>query len=274
MSHARRHAYKHHMKILALLALITSPAHAFTQDDVLQASLLPGWVTEQGTHMAALELVLAPGWKTYWRSPGDAGIPPQFDWSGSANVGAVRYHWPAPVVFDTNGVRSIGYHDVLVLPVEITPVDPGQPITLQAKVDLGVCNDICIPATIDVAVDLPVAGVPNPTISRALREMPGDAAAAGLTAIRCRVDAIDDGMRVTAEMTLPPQGTTEAVVLEAGLPGVWVSEAQVTRDDGTLTATADMVAQSGAPFALDRSAITLTVIGDSKAVEIRGCPGG
>lgn len=274
MCDARRNAYTGRMKLIALLALVASPAAAFTQDDVLQASLLPGWTTDQGTRMAAVELVLAPGWKTYWRSPGDAGIPPQFDWSGSVNLGAVTFHWPAPVVFDTNGMRSIGYHDVLVLPVEVTPRDPTQPVALQGRIDLGVCKDICVPAMVNVAVDLPVAGVPNPTIKRALRDLPLGGDQAGLADIRCTVAPIADGLRVTAVMQLPPQGGAEAVVIEPGLAGVWVSEAVATRDGGTLTATADMIAGSGAPFALNRSAIVLTIIGDDHAVETTGCPGG
>jgi len=274
MCDARRNAYTDDMKVIALLALIASPAAAFTQGDVLQASLLPGWVTDQGTRMAAVELVLAPGWKTYWRSPGDAGIPPQFDWSGSVNLGGLRVHWPSPVVFDTNGMRSIGYHDVLVLPVEVTPLDPAQPVALQGRIDLGVCKDICVPAMVTVAVDLPVAGMPNPTIKRALRTLPLGGAAAGLTDIRCTVAPIADGLRVTAVMQVPPQGGMEAVVMEPGLAGVWVSEAVTMRDSGTLTATADMVAASGAPFALNRSAIVLTIIGDDRAVETTGCPGG
>jgi DsbC/DsbD-like thiol-disulfide interchange protein len=274
MSRRRHSAYDCCMKTLVLLALMATPACATTQDDIVQATLLPGWVTAEGTHMAALQLVMAPGWKTYWRSPGDAGIPPQFDWSASENMAAVRYHWPSPTVFDTNGLRSIGYHDVLVLPVEVTPVDAGQPVRLQGRVDLGVCSDICVPASVEVSVDLTVDGVPNPTIKRALRERPVDGAAAGLTDIRCTVDAIDDGLRVTAVMGLPAQGGAEAVVLEPGLQGVWVTEAVTSRDGGTLTATADMVAQSGAPFALDRSAVVVTVIGDGHAVEIHGCPGG
>ena len=274
MSHRQDSAYESSMKTLALLALIATPAFATTQDDILQATLLPGWVTAEGTHMAALQLVMAPGWKTYWRSPGDAGIPPLFDWSGSQNVGTVRYHWPSPTVFDTNGMRSIGYHDVLVLPVEVTPLDPAQPVTLQGQVDLGICKDICVPATVEVSVDLAVDGLPNPTIKRALRDQPVNGTAAGLTDIRCSVDAIADGLRVTAVMVLPAQGGAEAVVLEPGLQGVWVSEAEVSRTGGTLTATADMVAQSGAPFALDRSAVVVTVIGDGHAVEIQGCPGG
>jgi DsbC/DsbD-like thiol-disulfide interchange protein len=272
--HRRRFAYDSGMKTLVLLALIATPAFATTQDDILQATLLPGWVTPDGTRMAALQLVMAPGWKTYWRSPGDAGIPPSFDWTGSQNMKGVRYHWPNPTVFDTNGLRSIGYHDVLVLPVEVTPLDPSQPVLLQGRVDLGICNDICIPAMVDVSVDLPVEGSVNPTIKQALRDQPTSGAAAGLTDIRCTVDAIDDGLRVTAVMGLPAQGGAEAVVLEPGLPGVWVAEAQVSRTGGILTAMADMVAQSGAPFALDRSAVVVTIIGDGHAVEIKGCPGG
>jgi DsbC/DsbD-like thiol-disulfide interchange protein len=274
MSDARHSAYKICMKTLALLALLATPASAFTQDDILQANLLPGWVTDQGTHMAALELVMAPGWKTYWRSPGDAGIPPLFDWSGSANMAAVRYHWPAPAVFHTNGLRSIGYHDVLVLPIEVTPADPGQPIILQGRVDLGICKDICLPATVEVSVDLSAAGVPNPTIKRALREQPVSGDAAGLSDMHCTVDAIKDGLRITAVMALPPQGDEETVVFEAGIPDVWVGDAAAVRDSGTLTAVADMVAQSGAPFALDRGAMTVTVIGPDGSVEINGCPGG
>ena len=271
----RRHsAYHSCMKTLVLLALIATPAFATTQDDILSAALLSGWVTADGTHMAALQLTLAPGWKTYWRSPGDAGIPPQFDWSGSQNMGAVRYHWPSPSVFDTNGMRSIGYHDLLILPVEVTPLDASQPVSLQGRVDLGVCKDICIPASVEVSADLTLDGAPNPTIKQALRDLPISGNDAGLTDIRCTVDAIDDGVRVTAVMGLPAQGGPEAVVLEPGLQGVWVSEAQVMRTGGTLTATADMVAPSGAPFALDRSAVTVTVIGDGHAVEIKGCPGG
>ena len=80
------------IRMTLLAALLASPAVATTQDDVLAGTLLPGWQIEGGGQMAALQLTLAPGWKTYWRSPGDAGIPPSFDWSGSQNVKSVRIH--------------------------------------------------------------------------------------------------------------------------------------------------------------------------------------
>lgn len=257
---------------LAFMALIAPATHAETQDDIIAGRLLAGFATDQGNRMAGLELALAPGWKTYWRAPGDAGIPPIFDWRGSKNVKAVRLHWPRPSVFHLNGMQSVGYHDALVLPLEVEPMDPAQPVALHLRVDLGVCKDICMPATLDLSADLtPVGG--DAAIRAALADQPINGSAAGLTDVHCSVEPIRDGLRVTAHLDLPTQGAEETVVLESGLDGVWVSEATTTRDGGRLTAVADMVPPEGAPFALDRSGVVVTVIAADRAVEIKGCPG-
>ncbi|MGB8815091.1 MAG: protein-disulfide reductase DsbD domain-containing protein [Paracoccaceae bacterium] len=264
------------LTLATLLALTSLPALAATQDEVLTASILPGWRAANGTHMAALHLQLAPEWKTYWRAPGDAGIPPMFDWSASANVQSVSVHWPRPEVFHVNGMQTIGYHAELVLPLEITPIDPALPITLRATIDLGVCNEICMPAALDLtanlAADLPAPGTANALIDAALLARPATGAEAGLTLISCKVEAIADGLRVTAHLQLPPTGAGEIVVMEPGQSAIWVSEAQVTRADGMLTAIADLVPASGAPFTLDHSALVVTVLGKDRAVEIAGCP--
>ena len=257
--------------VLALLMAL--PAHAETQADILAARLLPGFVTEQGTRMAGLEMVFAPGWKTYWRAPGDAGIPPVFDWDGSKNVKALHLHWPRPTVFHLNGMQSLGYHDAVVLPVEVEAMDPAQPVALHLRVDLGVCKDICMPATLELIADLTPGGG-DAAIRAALADQPISGGAAGLTDVQCTVEPIRDGLRVTAYLDLPLQGADETVVLESGLQGVWVSEATTTRDGGRLTAVADMVPPDGAPFALDRSGVVVTVIAPDRAVEIKGCPGG
>lgn len=258
---------------LSLLALSALSAHAETQDDILSARLLPGFATDQGTRMAGLEMAFAPGWKTYWRAPGDAGIPPIFDWSGSTNVKAVQLHWPRPTVFHLNGMQSVGYHDALVLPLEVQPVDPAQPVALHLRVDLGVCKDICMPASLDLSADLTPGGG-DAAIRAALADQPISGTAAGVLGLRCDVAPIRDGLRVTAHLDLPSQGAEETVVLESGLGDVWVSEATTTRDGGRLTAVADMVPPEGAPFALDRSGVVVTVIAPDRAVEIKGCPGG
>jgi DsbC/DsbD-like thiol-disulfide interchange protein len=100
---------------------------------IVHAELRPGWQTEDGTHLAALHLRLAEGWKTYWRVPGDAGIVPQFDWSRSQNTASVRARWPRPMIFSQNGYRSIGYEGELVLPLEVVPQQAGKPVALQGR---------------------------------------------------------------------------------------------------------------------------------------------
>jgi DsbC/DsbD-like thiol-disulfide interchange protein len=247
-------------------------ALANPDEAVLDAALLPGWSTDQGTHMAALSLTLAPGWKTYWRSPGEAGIPPAFDWTGSENLQSVALHWPTPEVFHASGMLSIGYHDGMLLPIEVRPVDPGKPITLRARVDIGVCKDICVPAMLEVAVMLTQPGVGDPAIKAALRDRPVGPEAGGVAGVTCAVSPTEDGLRLTATVEMPAAGPDETVVIEPGLPGVWAADTAVMRAGGTLTAATEFIGSAGAPLALDRSAIVLTVLGGAQAVEIRGCP--
>jgi DsbC/DsbD-like thiol-disulfide interchange protein len=259
------------MLTLALAALATTAA---AQDSLVEARVLNGWQTEDGTQMTGLALSLAPGWKTYWRAPGDAGIPPVFDWSASQNVKSARIHWPAPHAFTTNGLRSIGYAETVVLPVELTPRDPALPMHLGARVDLGVCREVCVPATLRIDASLTAPGAPDPAIDRALAERPLAARKAGVKSAHCRITPIGDGLRVEAELVMPPAGGSEVVVIEAGSSEIWVSEAEVSRDGARLTATAEMVGPSGEPFALDRGELVLTVLGSRRAVEIRGCEAG
>jgi DsbC/DsbD-like thiol-disulfide interchange protein len=273
ISHRPGIAYLRRMKRLALiLATLAAPALATTQDDVLSATLRPGWQMENGAHMAAVDLALAPGWKTYWRSPGDAGIPPSFDWSGSENVKSVRIHWPAPQVFETNGMQTIGYHDHLVLPVEVVPEDRTRPVHLSVRVDLGVCDEICIPASVDLAADLTLPGAPDGEIKAALAARATPATDAGVSAVSCQVDPIRDGLRLTARLQFPDPGHPEVVAFETADREVWVAAAIASREGGVLVATTELVAPEGTPFALDRSGVTMTVLAQGTAVEVKGCP--
>ena len=248
---------------LALIACLATPALA-AGDDVVQVDVLPGWITPQGTHMTALRLTLAPGWKTYWRAPGDAGIPPQITVTGGG-VDGVAFHWPTPQVFDQNGMRSIGYHDGVVLPIEVSGRGAHR---LTGTLDIGVCDEICVPAqvTFDAALR---DGPRNPVIIGALLDQPQ----VGGTAT-CRVTPTDDGLQLDATLTLPATGAQEALAIEAGDPHVWISEPQIARSGDTLTARAMMVRGGGEAFAFDRSAVRFTVLGSDRAVEVRGCTAG
>ena len=260
------------IRYIALAALLATPVAAFTQEDLLRAELLPGWRNAEGRHIAALSITLAPGWKTYWRSPGEAGIPPTLDFAGSENLQAARLHWPSPVVFEVNGLRTVGYHDSLILPIEITPERAGQPVDVRLTVDLGVCRDVCVPAHLELTTTLSGKGAADPAIKAALAQVPTHAKDAGLTAIHCAVAPISDGLTMTTLIRMPSLGPDETVVIEPADDTLWVSQSQTRRQGGVLTATTDLVPPNGAPFALDRSTVRVTVIGAGGAVEVTGCP--
>ena len=95
---------------------------------------------------AGIDVDLEPGWKTYWRMPGDAGVPPQFDWSGSQNVRAVEVRWPAPTRFIDAGGESVGYKSRVVFPLRVTPERASDATRLRLAMFFAVCKEICIPA--------------------------------------------------------------------------------------------------------------------------------
>jgi DsbC/DsbD-like thiol-disulfide interchange protein len=94
---------------------------------------------------AGVHIKLDKGWKTYWRHPGDSGLPPRFDWSGSRNLKEARILWPAPTRFHDNAGTTIGYKKEVVFPFLIAPEAPGEPVNLDVKVEFAVCANICIP---------------------------------------------------------------------------------------------------------------------------------
>lgn len=258
----------------SLLAVAMSATPVFADDPVGRPAtleLLPGWRMQDGHHMAGLRITLAEGWKTYWRAPGDAGIPPAFDWAGSDNIAEVRFHWPVPEVMHANGMTTLVYSREVILPMEVIAVDPDAPIGLVAEVRLGVCQDICVPVEAAFSGHLPVGGDEDGRIADALDQRPDTAGEAGLVSARCAVEPIKDGMRVIARLDLPPVGADEHVVIEPASLDIWASEAMTRRAGAILTATVDLVPFEAQPFDLDTSALRLTVVASGRAVDILGC---
>jgi DsbC/DsbD-like thiol-disulfide interchange protein len=159
--------------ILSLAAAVAQPVKpsASTQGFHSRARLIGGG--EQGEHrLAAVEITLDPGFKTYWRTPGDSGLPPRFDWSGSENLANTEIRWPAPKWHvDAAGVAYV-YGKQAVIPILVKPKDPAKPIKLVLTLEYGVCNDICIPAHADLTLDLSSAGSERKAIETALAKVP------------------------------------------------------------------------------------------------------
>ena len=149
------------MRCLPVLVLAgASPALAveaspWSKVEGAAVRLIPGSPTAAGLRRAGLEIQLDGHWKTYWRYPGDSGVPPVFDWSKSTNLGAVVVDWPAPQRFEDEGSTTIGYTDGVILPLTVTPKDPHAPVTLDLALDYAVCEKICMPAKAALELTLP-----------------------------------------------------------------------------------------------------------------------
>jgi DsbC/DsbD-like thiol-disulfide interchange protein len=115
---------------------------------------------------AGIEIRLAPGWKTYWRYPGDSGVPPRFDFAGSTNVEQATVLWPYPHRFEDGNGQSIGYSGGVVFPLQIQAKDSTKPVTLRLKIEYAVCEKLCVPA--EASAELPLATVGNPSTNEAL----------------------------------------------------------------------------------------------------------
>ena len=114
---------------------------------------------------AGLAIALEPGWKTYWRYPGDSGVPPIVDPAGSENVASLTVDFPAPERFREGSDQTIGYHGPVVLPLRVTLADPGKPAELHVHAFLGVCRDICVP--VDVTLERRVDPTAEPIADEA-----------------------------------------------------------------------------------------------------------
>jgi len=164
---------RHRFRLLALLPLLfpALPALAATGDwaageharmRLVAAPPAPGAPLE-----AVIELELDPGWKTYWRAPGDAGIPPRLDFGASENAGDATIDYPAPERSDDGFSVSNVYHDRVVLPVRFAISDPARPAHLSLVADLGVCKDICLPVSLSASLAVP-AGDDDPDAAAAI----------------------------------------------------------------------------------------------------------
>ncbi|MEM8538181.1 MAG: hypothetical protein AAGF56_09995, partial [Pseudomonadota bacterium] len=178
--------------------------------------------------------------------------------------------WPTPDLFYSNGMYSLGYAEEVVLPIRIDADQTGD-LALSGDILIGICEEICIPVTLSFETLLPEAGAPDAAISAAMAATAVPARLAQVGQVTCQVVPIDDGVRLTAEITMPSAGEEEFVVIETADPTVWVSQAETTRANGELQASVDMVNLSGAPFVVDRSGIRITVLGGTRAIDIRGC---
>ncbi|MFP6706625.1 MAG: protein-disulfide reductase DsbD domain-containing protein [Alphaproteobacteria bacterium] len=115
---------------------------------------------ERGRVWLGVHIQLKPGWKTYWRNPGESGAPPLLNWQDSKNLSDAEVKWPAPTRFSAFGFDSFGYHDEVVLPVLLRAAAPGKPLAARLDMNYMVCKNVCIPMHANWAMDVPPVNIP------------------------------------------------------------------------------------------------------------------
>jgi DsbC/DsbD-like thiol-disulfide interchange protein len=251
-------------------AIAGDPASRWDGDTRSAVRLIAGSMRAGMPVRAGVEIRLKPGWHTYWRYPGDAGIPPRFDFSGSKNIKSVSVAWPAPRAIAEQGLMAIGYASDVILPLVIVPQEQAMPVTLRLKLDYAICEKLCVPVTgkaeltladgsssLDNALLAAEARVPK-------RLALGEGARLALRAVR-REGATPRG-RVLVDLAGPPgvalfvEGPTPewALPVPRRIEGAPVGLQRFAFDlDG---------APPGASY--ERAAITLTAVTETDAIEV------
>lgn len=230
--------------------------------------------------VAGLEMDLADGWKTYWRTPGDAGgVPPEFNFSGSTNVDRSVVLYPAPRRYSDRAGSTIGYKKHVVFPVIVQPAKADAAVTVRLQLAFGVCLDICVPSEASYEVTLPAAGrQPIPAaLAAAMKRVPEPSGAGrpghvGTTGKAPSLTAVETAIAApSAKVTLNvafPGGTAGADVFVEGPPGEFVPMTSVKGSAGDNTVVFEIDLAKGADVAaLKGKTLRATMVSDAAQSE-------
>jgi DsbC/DsbD-like thiol-disulfide interchange protein len=219
---------------------------------------------------AAIEIRLQAGWHTYWRYPGDAGVPPRIDFAGSQNVKSVTVLWPAPQRIAEEGLTAIGYTSDVILPLAVLAQSPGKPMMLRLKLDYAVCEKLCVPAEGQAELTLTGKDAPaNAALTAALARVPKRVAlgAGAPLAVRA-VKQERDAKRVVVDVAAPA-GAPLALFAE-GPTAEWALPVPMAIDGAPSGQQRFAFELDGAPpgAKYEGAAITLTAVAGEQAIEV------
>jgi DsbC/DsbD-like thiol-disulfide interchange protein len=266
------------MLMLAMAALGASPAMAeeasrWDGDARSAARLIAGTRGADAALRAGIEIRLKAGWHTYWRYPGDAGVPPQFDFAGSQNLKAVEVRWPVPRRIPEAGLIAIGYDRDLILPLKVTPQDASKPVTLRLKLSYAICEKLCVPA--EAKGELALAGVPSAqdaSLAAAEARVPKQRSlgeGAGLAVRSVRREAGSSLPRLLIDVAAPGSGPVD--LFAEGPTDQWAPPLPVPIGGASPPVQSFALDLDGAPpgETYEGALITLTVVQGNEAIEVR-----
>jgi DsbC/DsbD-like thiol-disulfide interchange protein len=261
---------------LALPCLAATASESpWIKETYSKVRLVGGPVQHDGASVmvAGVQIRLAEGWKTYWRNPGDSGVPPHFDWSGSKNLKQAEVLYPAPRRFAEADGTAIGYADEVMFPVRITPERPGEPVELKLNLAYGLCKTLCIPNEATLSLELPpqdAAGQSqDPLLGRLIELAPKPVEAGELPALG-KLEARLDGARpeLVIEALFPAGAYDTDLFIEAGDSFVPVPKASGPPEAGRQRFVVSFLSPAEAA-AIKGKPLTLTLVWDGGARETR-----
>ena len=219
--------------------------------------------------VAALEIELAPGWKTYWRTPGEGGLPPILDFSQSRNVAGIKVGFPPPHRFNDGYSTTNVYEGRVVFPIELTPEIVTSPVTLHLRFDLGVCETICIPMQLETTLTF----APNQTDAGAIAIFDEGQALLPMAPIPGEFEVVDfelvrkDGHDSYFEVTaIVPQPFGSELFVEVA-EDWWPTAPQHSTRDGNLVTFAFSFERRDAAAPLSGTPFTFTLVSAGEAIE-------
>ncbi|MEX0695510.1 MAG: protein-disulfide reductase DsbD domain-containing protein [Rhodospirillales bacterium] len=269
---------------LAILTVSSSPASAGTassewaeeEQSAVRLIAARDGLGRDGVVRAGLQFRMLPGWKIYWRSPGDAGFPPQPDFKGSTNAEIGPLSWPVPERFSVLGLETLGYEGGVVLPFTITAIDPAMPADIRTTVRYLTCKEICIPYDADLQMTLESGkGAPTAlahTIGQFDSRVPRDAQAARLNITEAWTEFSDKGLYFVARVTSETPFKAPDLYVEGPI-GLGYGAPATSIDSGGLAATLRVPVSgfrgtpSEAAQSLAGTRITLTLLDGGRSME-------
>lgn len=260
--------------LLAGLAPQTALAMASAWDEnehvkVRIVSAVEG-VGDRDTVPLGLQFQLKPGWKIYWRSPGDAGFPPDPLWEGSENLAGATLAWPAPLRFSILGLETLGYKDEVVFPLTAKVSQPGEPLRLKSKIRYLACEEICIPYQAKLAFDLP-AGPAKPgafahLIDNFQARVPGPGARHGLSVVKTVLLEGGTDPRVQVEARSERPFAKPDIFIE-GPDEVIFGKPKVSLSDDRKRVVLALTGIGMEPAELDGADLVLTLVDGNRSME-------
>jgi suppressor for copper-sensitivity B len=249
----------------------TSP---WVNGDFVQARLIAA-VSGTGdlkTLPLGVEVKLDDTWKTYWRSPGDAGLPPSLAWEGSANLQAATLLYPKPQRLTLLGLQTFGYKHDVIFPIDAMVATPGQPLDLKLKLDILVCAELCVPKNFTLALAIPAgpasAAPEGQLIAKARAAVPGGAEVAGLS-ITSVEEVSDKGAPALEVKTTAQEAFDHPDIIAEVDPalGLGLPRLALSSDRRAATFVIPMTERLPVGAKLSGRAVTLTVTDGDRALE-------